>query len=315
MIPRLLIVISLIALAACTPPVERCTADPNLPDCQAARAVAKSTIAAANADTDARVRQAQMQATQDAVALHAQATQGAINTRATAEVVAASATRVALENTALRESLALTATLQAAQFTIITTKTALEGEAKVRAATVEADTAGLRQWLLVGTFVVVMVVVAFTTTRTATRTTERVGEALSRKAENQAALVYYGPNNSHAGLLDRGPNGELIFKPIDQALAALDYWLPRLAVPDQLKLQAIADYSKRSAVIDGVSLTGVWPLIDEPADEPLPQIALPPSPYPYTLVTQAATSQPLAAWLDEVELKLLAHAAGTGGQA
>ena len=65
----------------------------------------------------------------------------------------------------------------------------------------------------------------------------------------------------------------MIFKPIDQALAALDYWLPRLAVPDQLKLQAIADYSKRSAVIDGVGLTGVWPLIDEPEDEPLPQIA------------------------------------------
>ena len=130
---------------------------------------------------DARVRQAYMKATQDAVALHAQATQGAINTRATAEVVSASATRVAMENDALRESLALTATLQAAQFTIITTKTALEGEAKVRAATVEADTAGLRQWLLIGAFVTAMLVVAFTTTRTVKRTTERVGDALPVK--------------------------------------------------------------------------------------------------------------------------------------
>ena len=302
-------------LTACTPPVDRCTADPNLPDCRANQAVAQSTIAAANADTDARVRQAYMKATQDAVALHAQATQGAINTRATAEVVSASATRVAMENDALRESLALTATLQAAQFTIITTRTALEGEAKVRAATVEADTAGLRQWLLIGAFVTAMLVVAFTTTRTVTRTTERVGDALSRKAENSAALVRYGPNNSHAGLIDRGPNGELIFKPIDQALAALDYWLPRLAVPDQLKLQAIADYSKRSAVIDGVGLTGVWPLIDEPEDEPLPQIPAPSVRYPYTIATASATSQPIAAWLDEVELTLLPSAAATGGPA
>jgi len=302
-------------LTACTPPVDRCTADPNLPDCRANQAVAQSTIAAANADTDARVRQAYMKATQDAVALHAQATQGAINTRATAEVVSASATRVAMENNALRESLALTATLQAAQFTIITTRTALEGEAKVRAATVEADTAGLRQWLLIGAFVTAMLVVAFTTTRIVKRTTERVGDALARKAENSAALVRYGPNNSHTGLLDRGPNGELTFKPIDQALAALDYWLPRLAVPDQLKLQAIADYSKRSAVIDGVGLTGVWPLIDEPEDEPLPQVAAPPAPYPYTIATASATSQPIAAWLDEVELTLLPSAAATGGPA
>ncbi len=256
-----------------------------------------------------------MRATQDAVALHAQATQGAINTRATAEVVSASATRVALENTALRESLALTATLQAAQFTIITTKTALEGEAKVRAATVEADTAGLRQWLLIGTFITVLLVVAFTTTRTVTRTTERLGKALASQAENHAALVRYGPNNAHAGLIERGPNGELTFKPIDQALAALDYWLPRLAVPDQLKLQALADYSKRSAVIDGVGLTGVWPLIDEPDDEPLPQVAAPPAHYPYTIATSSATAQPIAAWLDEVELKLLPNAAATGGEA
>lgn len=40
--------------------------------------------------------------------------------------------------------LSLTATLQAAQFKIVTTQTALEGEARVRAATVEADAAGVR---------------------------------------------------------------------------------------------------------------------------------------------------------------------------
>ena len=129
----LLIVLSL--LTACTPPVDRCTADPNLPDCQAARAVAQSTIAAANANTDAVVRQAQMQATRDAVALNAQSTQAAIIISSTAQAVSAGATRTMMEMAALRDSLALTATLQAVQGNLVATRTALEGEAKVRAAT------------------------------------------------------------------------------------------------------------------------------------------------------------------------------------
>ena len=167
----LAIFVTLISLSACAPAVDRCTADPNLPDCRADQAVANATIVAANSNAAAREREAFMQATRDAVALHAQATQGAINTRATAEVVAADATRSvmnlnaqatqgainsrataevmaaqatrsALEIEALKSSLNQTATLQAAQFRIVTTQAALEGEARVRAATVEADAAG-----------------------------------------------------------------------------------------------------------------------------------------------------------------------------
>lgn len=308
------LIILAVLLAACTPAVDRCTSDPNLPDCQAARAVSQSTIAAANADTDATVRQAQMQATKDAVSLHAQATQSAIIISSTAQAINAAATRTAMEMDALRTSLAMTATLQAAQGQIIATQTALEGETKLRAATVEADTAGLRQWVWIVTGVAVVVIVAITFTRTTKRTTERVGDAIANKAENSAAIVRYGPNNSHAGLIVRGENGEMVFKPIDHALAALDYWLPRLAVPDQQKLLAIADYSKRSAVIDGVATTGVWPLFDDGSDEePQQQIAAPQTAYPYTIVTPSATSQPIAGWLDEVELKLLPGAAASGG--
>src|SRR5512142_2420520 len=131
----LAIFIALLNASACAPAVDRCTADPNLPDCRADQAVANATIVAANSSAAAREREAFMQATRDAVVLHAQATQGAINTRATAAVVAADATRSAMEIDALKNSLNLTATLQAAQFKIVTTQTALEGEARVRAAT------------------------------------------------------------------------------------------------------------------------------------------------------------------------------------
>ncbi len=307
------LILIVVLLTACGPQVDRCTADPSLPDCQAARAVAQSTIASANANTDATVRQAQMQATKDAVALSAQATQSAIIISSTAQAVSAEATRTKMEQDALSKSLALTATLQVLQGNLTGTRTALEGEAKIRAATVDADTAGLRQWLLVGVGVLIMSVMAVSLTRTTKTTTERVGTAIARKAENSAALVRYGPNNSHAGLIDRGPDGELIFKPIDRALSALDYWLPRLNVPDREKLLAISDYSKRSAVIEGVGLSGQWPLIDEGYAEPQDQLAAAPTVYPYTIATSSATAQPIAGWLDEVELKLLPSAAPTGG--
>ncbi len=304
----------IVLIAACAPQVDRCTADPNLPDCRAGQAIAQSTIAAANADTEARVRQSYMKATQDAVALHAQATRAVVVISATAQAIHADATRTAMEMDALRNSLAMTATLQAAQGQIVATQTALEGETRLRAATVEADTAGLRQWVWIVTGVAVVVIVAISFTRTTKRTTERVGNAIAVKAENSAAIVRYGLNNAHAGLIDRGPNGELVFKPLDQALAALDYWLPRLAVPDQQKLLAIADYSKRSAVIDGVTATGAWPLLDDNYDdESLPQIATAPAQYAYTIVTPSATAQPISGWLDEVELKLLPSAAPSGG--
>jgi hypothetical protein len=115
--------------------------------------------------------------------------------------------------------------------------------------------------------------------------------------------------------------GALVFKPIDQALAALDYWLPRLSAPDQAKLQAIADYTKRSALVEGVGLTGVWPLIEDSEDDaPQPigalQLTGAPQPqvqYPYAIATASPTLQPIAAWLDEVELKLLPSAAARGG--
>jgi len=318
---NVLLIVTVFLLAACAPAVDRCTADPNLPECQAARAVAQSTIASANANTDATVRQAQLLATKDAMSLSAQATQSAVIISSTAVAVSAAATRTKMETDALRDSLALTATLQAVQGNLTGTRTALEAEAKIRAITVDTDTAGLRQWLLVGTLMIAGVATAIAVTRTTTRTTERVGNAIASRAENHAALVRYGPNNERIGLLERGPDGRVTFKPADQALAALDYWLPRLNVPDQQKLLAIADYSKRSAVIEGVGLTGAWPVLDDGAaddggyDAARSQISAAPAPYAYTIVTPSATAHPIAGWLDEVELKLLPSAAATGGTA
>lgn len=311
----ILIALSLL-LAACGPTVDRCTADPNLPDCQAARAVAQSTIVAADANTNATVRQAQMKATQDAIALSAQATQSAVIISSTAVAVSAQATRTRMEMDALRDSLALTATLQAAHGSLEATRVALDAEARIRAGKVDTDTAGLRQWLLIIIGTVALSAIVISLTRTTKRTTERVGQAIANRAENHAALVRYGPNNERLGLIERQADGTVTFKPADQALAALDYWLPRLNVPDRDKLLAIADYSKRSAVIEGVGLSGQWPLIDDggEAGDPVPMITAA-AQYPYTIATSSPTAQPIAGWLDEVELKLLPSAVPTGGAA
>ena len=305
----LAIFVTLLTLSACAPAVDRCTADPNLPDCRADQAVANATIVAANSNAAAREREAFMQATRDAVALHAQATQGAINTRATAEVVAAEATRSAMEIDALKNSLSLTATLQAAQFKIVTTQTALEGEARVRAATVEADAAGVRAWLLIGTALLAILV----TVASVVWSLNRSGKAIAHAALIKASLRFYGPQNSRAVLAIPGKNGAIEVKHIDPTLDFLREWLPRLNVPDQQKLLAIVDHSKRNAVIDGVGLSGIWPLLESDEPDQVSQLSAPlTAHYPYTVVTASSTAQPMAAWLDEVETRLIS--APNGGQ-
>jgi len=298
----LALTITVIGLSACAPAVDRCTADPNLPDCRADQAVANATIVAANSNAAAREREAFMQATRDAVALHAQATQGAINTRATAEVVAADATRSAMEIDALRNSLSLTATLQAAQFKIVTTQTALEGEAHVRAATVEADAAGVRAWLLIGAALLAIVM----TVASVVWSLNRSGKAVAHAALIKASLRFYGPQNSRAVLAISGKNGAIEVRHIDPTLDFLREWLPRLNVPDQQKLLAIVDHSKRSAVIDGVGLSGIWPLLESDEPEQAPPVSAPlTAHYPYSIVTTSPSAQPMATWLDEVETRLI----------
>ena len=306
---NLALFVTLISLSACAPAVDRCTADPNLPDCRADQAVADATIVAANSNAAAREREAFMQATRDAVALHAQATQGAINTRATAEVVAADATRSAMEIDALKNSLSLTATLQAAQFKIVTTQTALEGEARVRAATVEADAAGVRAWLLIGTALLAILV----TVASVVWYLNRSGKAVAHAALIKASLRFYGPQNSRAVLAIPGKDGAIDIKHIDPTLDFLREWLPRLNVPDQQKLLAIVDHSKRSAVIDGVGLSGIWPLLESDEPDQVSQLSAPlTASYPYTIIPASPTAQPMAAWLDEVETRLIG--APNGGQ-
>lgn len=263
------LVIALLAIvtSACYPQPDRCTSDPNLPDCQSARAVSQSTIAAANANTDATVRQAYMKATQDAVALHAQATQGAINTQATAAVVSFDATRSAMEIDALRNSLALTATLQVAQAKIVATNTALEGDAKVNAALVARDTAQVGQWVLFGVPTLMLVALA----AWVIFYSRRMAASLAAAADSRANQIRYGYQNSRVAYRLVQPNGQIEFVPLDQILGHSDRYLNALNVPDMVKLAAVTDSDKRIKVVHISQHTSSFPALS--VSEPALQLA------------------------------------------
>jgi hypothetical protein len=87
----LLFMVGLLFLVACSP--DPCAFGDGLPSCTAKKSEVNATVMAINSDAAARERQAFMKATQDAIALRAQATQGAINSQATAVAVQMAATR------------------------------------------------------------------------------------------------------------------------------------------------------------------------------------------------------------------------------
>lgn len=195
----------LLSTAACVS--DPCVTAPDSPTCAATRAEAQATITALQADQAARERQAAMRATQDAIALRAQATQGAINSEATAQAVAmsatqgarqaeAQATQAAVNNRATSQAVVAAATQSAIgmQATVqaisaSATQTALEGQVKITAAQQQANAASLKENLyialpLLATVVLVVfglwygrrLLVAVTHAATVRAATVRVGQ-------------------------------------------------------------------------------------------------------------------------------------------
>jgi hypothetical protein len=273
-------------LAACAPAVDPCTADPTLSVCKANQAVARSTIAAADADTDARVRQSYMKATQDAIALHAQATQGAINSLATsisveqaatrgAAAANAQATRQVVELDALRNSISMSATQSALlldttrqSLSAEATTTALIGDTRINAAVVQANTAATGQIAIFASALTVLVALA----AFLVWYSRRVAAAFANAADVKLSLVRYGHNNERIAYPYRRAGGEIEWIPVDQILGHSSRYLPGLNVPDLLKLAAAAESDKRTKSVAIAQATGAWPMLsagDEPAADQL----------------------------------------------
>ena len=185
------LLIGLVGLSVLLLPTAGCSSDPcvtapDSPTCAATRAEAQATITALQADQAARERQAAMKATQDAIALRAQATQGAINSEATAQAVVmsatqgarqaeAQATQVAVNTRATSQAVVMSATQGARQaeaqatqnaigakatvqaISASATQTALEGQVKIDAAQQQANAASLREGLFIALGILIVV--------------------------------------------------------------------------------------------------------------------------------------------------------------
>jgi len=321
----LLIIAVALLLSSCS--ADPCVSAPNSPSCHAQEAVANATIVAVNADTDARGRQAQMKATQDAIALQAQATQGAINSKATSDAVImaatagarrveAEATQVAVrskatsqavEAAATQNAIGLKATAQAIQASA--TQTALEGQIKINQAQAQASAAGTREWILIGTVLALVIALAIFV-GWYSRKTLRAGV---HAVEVRASLVRYGANNSQMAIVTIGPSGSKNVFNLSQMIGPYantdptQMWdvISRLNLPDQMKALYFIEQAKRQKAVEMGYAIGVWPEIDS-GDEP-PQIAAPLAVnYPYVITTTSPTMEPVADWLDEVDTRLLA---------
>ena len=267
----------MLALGACSS--DPCAYGGDLPSCQTNKAIAKATIAAVNADQSARERQSMMRATQDAIALQAQATQGAINSRATAQAVSIAATQgarlveaqatqqavnnkatsQAVEAAATQNAISLQATVQAIQ--VVATQTALEGQARLDQTQQQANAAGTREVIFIGLVIGLVVV-------------------------SGVGFVWYGRRvliavthflTLRAATVRVGPNGEEVLFGLPRADGKLDLIDPRQMVgahmisdgrhqpsdattPDELfRWLALLEHSKRNQLVTLAEKIGALP--------------------------------------------------------
>ena len=316
-------VLFLLLITACTP-VDPCTADPNLPECASRRAGAQATVAALSADRAVVERAATQQARQAEIAVHAQATQAAISIQATQVAVdmaatasvngvMAQATKSAIEVNALKNSVVMSATQQAIamgalkeQVVAQSTQTYLKGQAEVEQAQVQAASTGVREWLLIGLTLFVIISLGLSFAWYSRQTLHAIQHSVLMKG----AFRTYGVNNNRAVLLMPGPRGQVHVTPIDDLIGdhilsdGTQSVLKLLDVTDREKLQAYVEQAKRRKAVEIAAVTGGWPELSSEDDDQSSGLAEPMN-YPYTITTLSPTAQPVAAWLDEVDAKLL----------
>jgi uncharacterized lipoprotein YajG len=300
MIKRILLMtLGLLMLTACG--VDPCSIDNTSPTCESNRAVARQTIAVSDATRESINAQSAMKATQNAVALKIQATQGAINSRATelaveqastrgARVAEAESTRTAIELVQLRNSAAMTATMSAMVLDATresiradATQTALVGAARVTSAAVSAAAAGWQQMISIGILMSAMV----TLVGGGLWYARRFAQTAMHGLEVKMSLVRFGPANSHWALVSPGKNGQKHVLLTDGMVGAysssdgLLSTLKQLNVPTELTLQVLTDQMKRGQMVLAAQAVGQMPGSSSRTET----VALPAQPVPAAMLS------------------------------
>jgi len=289
---RLIALMAIAIVAGCGPVPDRCTVDPTLPDCQAARASANATIAAIDSDRAATNREATRQAKAAEAGLVAQQTQAAAGAKATQIAVSAfstkaaadakaQATKDALEIQAMNQSLMVSATIAAINVDAARVKSQIElstttliGQADIDRSAAQAQASGPAEWLKIGSLLLAFMVLLATVVYGINRVTVSVAAA----TETRANLVRYGYQNSRVAYRIKHSDGTIEFIPLDQILGHSNRYLTGLNVPDMAKLAAIVEADKRLKYTHAAPYLSAWPTtqstIDQSSDQ-IPELAQP----------------------------------------
>lgn len=283
-------------LSACAPQVDRCTSDPNLPDCRAQSAVANATISAIEMERAAVNREATRQAKAAEQLAVAQQTQAAASANATQIAVAAFATKTAAEITAQKTKSALeinamiqqgvvSATISAITIDTARVKSSIElsttqlvGKSEVDRNRAEAETSSTRALLWLGLVVFCIGLVGISIAWSI----KRVGSAVANFAEVRSGIVKFG---DHIFYLSPGPDGSKHIKDLTGMLSdggrsdEVDTFLDELDVPEPQKLAARLQVKKLRAAVDIAGHLNAWPDVEETGEE---QASLPAGTQNYT---------------------------------
>ena len=294
----LLLTIGWLLLSACA--VDPCTFDKTSPSCAVKQSESQATISAIDADRDLR-------ATQAAIFLKGQGTKSAIDIEATQQVARAEATHEALRQQATRQVIDGDAT-----------KIAIEVGGVIEKA--RAENAALPYntffqivvfWFLLPAGAVLLLIVA------GRRIVLRGSAALTQSLHKRAAMITYGPpNNPQLAFVtfDRETGQPIKFITSEGLVGNYVDLLTgkgvveSLDIPDQMKLAALVEATKRTQAARIASATGLapWAVTHEAAMVTMPTESTPARLNPgYQIDVVSNVVAPLPQWLDEVDRRLL----------
>jgi hypothetical protein len=310
----LLSLIILILLSACA--VDPCTFDKTSPSCAVKQSESNATISAIDSDRE-------MRSTQSAIYLSGEGTKAAVSSQATKQAVRAEATQSAMKADATRNAISAASTQDAVVYA--STQTFVNGEATRQAVQMggvidraKAESAAvpynavfniLFMWFILPGLVIAAFV--FYGKRVVKRATEAATQAMHKRA----AQVTYGPENDpRIGFLlfDPKTGQPTKFITADGLIGNFADLLTggtavdKLDVPDQMKLLAFVEASKRTTAAHISASTGTAPWTVTTEYAPVMAQAAPEALTPgYRINMVSPSMPPLPQWLDEVDRRLL----------
>jgi hypothetical protein len=312
----LLVPIVLLVLSGCSS--DPCTFDKQSPSCAVSQSQAQATIGAIDADRFLKGTQSAIMITRqaDKSVAEAQSTRQAVNAEGTLAAMNIEATKAAIESAKKQSAVIYQSTqtfvdAEATKVFVQVGGTIERANAERAAVPYNAMFNVVVFWFLIPALLVGLLVVY------GQSTVKRVTEAAAAAVTKRAATVTYGPaNDPRIGFLTFDPKTGQPQKFITSDgmignfadLLTGGTVLDQLDVPQQMKLAALVEASKRTTAAHISAATGTAPwdvtqMSREFYEETQPVLEQAPAGYQVNVVSHTMDQMPL--WLDEVDRRLL----------